>query len=59
MAAVAALPDDAQICGYNGVSKSKIAGAIILKGLTSLHDVRAHTNASAPTAPSLASSNSS
>lgn len=47
MAAVAALPDDAEICGCNGVSKSKITGAIITKGLTSLDDVRAHTKASA------------
>jgi nitrite reductase (NADH) large subunit len=47
MAAVAALPDDAEICGCNGVSKSKITGAILSKGLTSLDDVRAHTKASA------------
>jgi nitrite reductase (NADH) large subunit len=31
MAAVAALPDDTEICGSNGVCKSKIAGAIIQK----------------------------
>ncbi|WP_095091085.1 nitrite reductase large subunit NirB [Mesorhizobium sophorae] len=47
MAAVAALPDDAEICGCNGVCKSKITGAITAKGLTSLDDVRAHTKASA------------
>jgi nitrite reductase (NADH) large subunit len=47
MAAVAALPDDAEICGCNGVCKGKIAGAIASKGLTSLDDVRAHTKASA------------
>ncbi|MBZ9890594.1 nitrite reductase large subunit NirB [Mesorhizobium sp. BR1-1-3] len=47
MAAVAALPDDAEICGCNGVCKGKIAGAITAKGLTSLDDVRAHTKASA------------
>jgi nitrite reductase (NADH) large subunit len=47
MAAVAALPDDAEICGCNGVCKSKITGAITSKGLTSLDDVRAHTKASA------------
>ncbi|WP_297297428.1 nitrite reductase large subunit NirB [uncultured Methylovirgula sp.] len=47
MAAVAALPDDAEICGCNGVCKSKITGAIASKGLTSLDDVRAHTKASA------------
>ena len=47
MAAVAALPDDAEICGCNGVCKSKIVGTIREKGLTSLDDVRAHTKASA------------
>ncbi|WP_027060128.1 nitrite reductase large subunit NirB [Mesorhizobium loti] len=47
MAAVAALPDDAEICGCNGVCKGKITGAIAAKGLTSLDDVRAHTKASA------------
>jgi nitrite reductase [NAD(P)H] large subunit len=46
MAAVAALPDDAEICGCNGVCKSKITGAIESKGLTSLEEVRAHTKAS-------------
>ncbi|WP_353642345.1 nitrite reductase large subunit NirB [Mesorhizobium sp. WSM2239] len=47
MAAVAALPDDAEICGCNGVCKGTIAGSITAKGLTSLDDVRAHTKASA------------
>jgi nitrite reductase (NADH) large subunit len=47
MAAVAALPDDAEICGCNGVCKGKITGAIIAKGLTTLDGVRAHTKASA------------
>jgi nitrite reductase (NADH) large subunit len=47
MAAVAALPDDAEICGCNGVCKGKITGAITGKRLTSLDDVRAHTKASA------------
>jgi nitrite reductase (NADH) large subunit len=47
MAAVAALPDDAEICGCNGVCKGKITGIIKEKGLTSLDDVRAHTKASA------------
>jgi nitrite reductase (NADH) large subunit len=47
MAAVAALPDDAEICGCNGICKGKITGAISGKGLTSLDDVRAHTKASA------------
>ena len=32
MAAVAALPDDAEICGCNGVCKGKITGAITAKG---------------------------
>ncbi len=45
-AAVAALPDDAEICGCNGVCKSTITGAIAAKGLTSLDAVRAHTKAS-------------
>ncbi|MDF1776827.1 MAG: nitrite reductase large subunit NirB [Rhizobiaceae bacterium] len=47
MAAVAALPDDAEICGCNGVCKSKISNAIVGKNLNSLDDVRAHTKASA------------
>ena len=47
MAAVAALPDDAEICGCNGVCKEKITAAITSKGLTGLDDVRAHTKASA------------
>ncbi|GGD96588.1 nitrite reductase large subunit [Aureimonas endophytica] len=47
MAAVAALPDDAEICGCNGVCKGRITGAITGKGLTTLEDVRAHTKASA------------
>ncbi|TGT93337.1 nitrite reductase large subunit, partial [bacterium M00.F.Ca.ET.155.01.1.1] len=47
LAAVAALANDAEICGCNGVCKSKITGAITSKGLTSLDDVRAHTKASA------------
>src|SRR6185369_8307107 len=46
-AAVAALSDDAEICGCNGVCKGAIAQAIAAKGLTSLEDVRAQTKASA------------
>ena len=46
-AAVAALPDEAEICGCNGVCKSRITGAIVGMGLTTLDDVRAHTKASA------------
>jgi nitrite reductase (NADH) large subunit len=47
LAAVAALPDEAEICGCNGVCKSKITGAITTLGLKTLDDVRAHTKASA------------
>jgi nitrite reductase (NADH) large subunit len=47
MAAVAALPDEAEICGCNGVCKGKITGAIDAFSLTSLEDVRARTKASA------------
>ncbi len=47
LAAVAALPDDAEICGCNGVCKGKITSTITAKGLTTLDDVRAHTKASA------------
>lgn len=47
MAAVAALPDDAEICGCNGVCKGKIVSAITSQGLTTLDEVRAVTKASA------------
>jgi nitrite reductase (NADH) large subunit len=47
MAAVAALPDEAEICGCNGVCKSKIIDTIVAKNLTDLDGVRAHTKASA------------
>jgi nitrite reductase [NAD(P)H] large subunit len=46
-AAVAALSDDAEICGCNGVCKGAIAKAITTKKLTTLEDVRAQTKASA------------
>jgi len=46
MAAVAALPDDAEICGCNGICKAKITGMIAERGLTTLEAVRAHTKAS-------------
>ncbi|WP_431857434.1 nitrite reductase large subunit NirB [Azospirillum sp.] len=46
-AALAALPDSAEICGCNGVCKGTIVTAITEKGLTSLDEVRAHTKASA------------
>jgi nitrite reductase (NADH) large subunit len=42
----AAMPDDAQICGCNGVSKGAIIGAIKEKSLATLSQVRAHTKAS-------------
>ena len=45
--AVAALPDDTEICGCNGVSKCDIIDAISEKSLDNLDDVRAHTKASA------------
>jgi nitrite reductase (NADH) large subunit len=47
LAAVAALPDEAEICGCNGVCKGKITAKITEMGLTSLDEVRAHTKASA------------
>jgi nitrite reductase (NADH) large subunit len=46
-AAVAALPDDAEVCGCNGVCKGAIIGAIADQGLDSLDAVRAVTKASA------------
>jgi nitrite reductase (NADH) large subunit len=47
MAAVAALPDEAEICGCNGVCKGKITKAIAEAGLTTLDEVKAVTKASA------------
>ncbi len=44
---VAALPDDAEICGCNGVTKGQIVEAIQTQGLFTLDEVRAHTKASA------------
>lgn len=44
---VAAMADDTQVCGCNGVSKAAIVAAIAEKGLTTLDEVRAHTKASA------------
>jgi len=46
-AAVAALPDDAEICGCNGICKGAITGTIVSKNLNDLDGVRAHTKASA------------
>jgi len=42
----AALPDDFEVCGCNGVCKGTIVKAIKEKGLFSLDDVRKHTKAS-------------
>ncbi len=47
LAAVAALSDDAEICGCNGICKGQITGAVTSKSLTTLDGVRAHTKASA------------
>jgi nitrite reductase (NADH) large subunit len=44
---VAAMPDDEQVCGCNGVSKAAIVCAIREKKLETLDAVRAHTKASA------------
>lgn len=46
MAAVAALADDAEICGCNGICKSKIVTAIEQQNLTTLDQIRSHTKAS-------------
>jgi NAD(P)H-nitrite reductase large subunit len=45
MAAVAALPDDAENSGCNGACKSKITGGIIQKELISLDDGLANLTA--------------
>lgn len=44
--AVAAMSDDMEICGCNGVCKGNIVKAITNKGLFTVDDVRAHTKAS-------------
>lgn len=44
---VAAMSDDAEICGCNGVCKGEILSAITEKKLFTLDDVRSHTKASA------------
>ena len=43
---VANMPDNAEICGCNGVCKGTIVKAIIEKKLFTLEEVRAHTKAS-------------
>jgi nitrite reductase (NADH) large subunit len=46
-AAVAAMADEQEICGCNGVCKGQITGAITTQGLNTLDDVKAVTKASA------------
>ncbi len=46
-AAVAAMAEEQEICGCNGVCKGQITGAIGAQGLSTLDDVRAVTKASA------------
>ena len=43
----AAMPDNAEVCGCNGVCKGTIVKAIKEQGLFTLEDVRKHTKASA------------
>ncbi len=43
----ASMPDEAEVCGCNGVSKGTICKAIKDKGLFTLDEVRKHTKASA------------
>lgn len=45
--AASALPDDAEVCGCNGVCKGTIVKAITEKGLFTLEEVKAHTKAAA------------
>jgi nitrite reductase (NADH) large subunit len=44
---IAAMPDDTQICGCNGVCKGAIVDTIKAKGLITYDEVKAHTKASA------------
>jgi len=46
MEAVAALPDESEICGCNGICKKTITTAIVSQGLRTLDQVRSHTKAS-------------
>jgi len=43
----ASMPDDAEVCGCNGVKKGAICKAIKEKGLFTIEEVRKHTKASA------------
>ncbi len=45
--AVAAMAEDTEVCGCNGVTKGMIVKAVTEKGLFTLEEVRAHTKASA------------
>ncbi|MEP5151467.1 nitrite reductase large subunit NirB [Planktotalea sp.] len=47
LAMVAAMSDDAEICGCNGITKGMIVSKMNDLGLTSLGEVRSHTKASA------------
>uniref|UniRef100_UPI00336598AF (2Fe-2S)-binding protein n=1 Tax=Candidatus Albibeggiatoa sp. nov. BB20 TaxID=3162723 RepID=UPI00336598AF len=40
------MPDDAEVCGCNGVCKGDIVNAIVKKNLFTVDDVRTHTKAS-------------
>ncbi|VAW83271.1 Nitrite reductase [NAD(P)H] large subunit [hydrothermal vent metagenome] len=44
--AAAAMSDDMEVCGCNGISKGEITKAIVDKGLFTLDDVKTHTKAS-------------
>ncbi len=44
---ISTMPNDAEVCGCNGVCKGTIVKAITDKGLFTLEEVRAHTKASA------------
>ncbi len=44
---IASMPDDAEVCGCNGVCKGDIVNAIIDKGLFTLDEVKLHTKAAA------------
>jgi nitrite reductase (NADH) large subunit len=44
---IAAMPDDTQICGCNGVCKGAIVDTIKAKGLSTYDEVKSHTKASA------------
>ena len=44
---IAAMAEDTQVCGCNGVCKGSIVDTIRAKGLTSYDEVKAHTKASA------------